>query len=188
MTTNHLRLLTWLYHHYNARVRTSVAKQNSKWELTDETIFMYTMYIYININMHKTFKITFIAIKIDQGFDIYIEENATITIVQKFKYLGVSLNKRFKNEKYIINKICKEREIIGCLSSLWWDKNISLDTKKLLEKAMIESVTYYVCKVWLFKTEEQRKLLALEMDYLRRSAIVPRLQKIPNTTIRRKMQ
>ena len=41
---------------------------------------------------------------------------------------------------------------------------------------------------WLLKTEEQRKLLALEMDYLRRSARVSRLQKIPNIAIRNKMQ
>ena len=32
------------------------------------------------------------------------------------------------------------------------------------------------------------KLLALEMDYLRRSARVSKLQKIPNTAIRNKMQ
>ena len=36
--------------------------------------------------------------------------------------------------------------------------------------------------------KEQRKLLDLEMDYLRRSTGVSRLQKIPNTTIRSKMQ
>ena len=73
------------------------------------------------------------------------------------------------------------------LNSLWWDKNISLDTKKRLGKAVVESVACYGCEVWL-KTEEQRKLLALEMDYLRRSARVSRLQKIPNTAIRNKMQ
>ena len=53
---------------------------------------------------------------------------------------------------------------------------------------MVASVACYGCEVWLLKTEEQRKLLALEMDYLRRSARVFRLQKIPNTTIRSKMQ
>ena len=46
----------------------------------------------------------------------------------------------------------------------------------------------YGCEVWLLKTEEQRKLLALEMDYLKRSARVSRLQKIPNITIWSKMQ
>ena len=74
------------------------------------------------------------------------------------------------------------------MNSLWWDKNISLDTKKRLGKAIVEPVACYGCEVWLLKTEEQRKLLALEMDYLRRSARVSRLQKIPNTAIRKKMQ
>ena len=46
----------------------------------------------------------------------------------------------------------------------------------------------YGCEVWLLKTEKQRKRLALEMDYLRRSARVSRLQKIPNAAIRSKMQ
>ena len=31
---------------------------------------------------------------------------------------------------------------------------------------MVESVVCYGCEVWLLKREEQRKLLALEMDYL----------------------
>ena len=53
---------------------------------------------------------------------------------------------------------------------------------------MVESVACYGCEVWLLKSEEQRKLIALEMDYLRRSARVSRLQKIPNTVIRSKMQ
>ena len=39
----------------------------------------------------------------------------------------------------------------------------------------INTVACYRCEVWFFK--EQRKLLALEIDYLRRSARVSRLQK-----------
>ena len=50
---------------------------------------------------------------------------------------------------------------------------------------MVESVASYGCEVWLLKTEEQRKLLALEIYYLRR---VSSLQKIPNTAIRSNMQ
>ena len=42
---------------------------------------------------------------------------------------------------------------------------------------MVKSVDCYGCEVWLLKREEQRKPLALEMDYLRRSARVSRLQK-----------
>jgi len=73
------------------------------------------------------------------------------------------------------------------VNSLWWDKSISLETKKLLGKAVVESVACYGCELWLLMTEEQSILLALVMDYLR-SARVSILQKIPNTTIRIKMQ
>ena len=66
--------------------------------------------------------------------------------------------------------------------------NISLDTKKRLGKAMVESAACYGCAVWLLKREEQRKLLALGMDYLRRSAKVSSLQKILNTASRSKMR
>ena len=52
---------------------------------------------------------------------------------------------------------------------------------------MVGSVASYGCEAWLLKIEEQRKLLVLEMDYLR-SASVFRLQKIPNTTIRSNKQ
>ena len=90
--------------------------------------------------------------------------------------MGVNLNKKGINSKDIVSKICKGKQIIGCLNSFRWDKNISLETKKRLGKAIDESVACYGCEVWLLKTEEQRKLLALEMDYLRRSARVSRLQ------------
>ena len=53
---------------------------------------------------------------------------------------------------------------------------------------MVESEACYRCGEWLLSTEEQRKLLPLEIDYLRRSARVSRLQKIPNIAIRNKMQ
>ena len=52
---------------------------------------------------------------------------------------------------------------------------------------MLYVVDCYGGEVWLLKTEEQRTLLALEMDYLR-SARMSRLQKIPNTAVRNKVQ
>ena len=72
---------------------------------------------------------------------------------------------------------------------LSWDIHIPVETKKkLLRKSMVESVACYGCEVSLLKGEEQRKLLALHIDYLRWSTRVSRLQKIPNTTIRSKIQ
>ena len=69
----------------------------------------------LTINFNKT---EFIAINTDEEFHIRIEENVTIKQVQNFKYLGVSLNKKDMNSKHTVNKICKGRQIIGCLNSL----------------------------------------------------------------------
>jgi len=46
--------------------------------------------------------------------------------------------------------------------------------KKQLGRAMVKSVACYGCEVRLLKMEEQSKLLALEIDYLRKSARVSR--------------
>ena len=53
---------------------------------------------------------------------------------------------------------------------------------------MVELVACYGCEVWLVKRLKQRKLFALEMDYLRRSATVSSLQKIQNLAIMSKIQ
>ena len=79
----------------------------------------------LTINFNK---IEFIAINTDHEFYIIIED-VTIKQLQIFNYLGVSLNKKGINSKAIVNKICKGRQIISCLDSLWWDKNISLEKK-----------------------------------------------------------
>ena len=77
-------------------------------------------------------------------------EKSHINQIQNFKYLGASLN---KIHKIFLVKFAKE--VIACLNSFWWDKNISLDTKKKrLGKAIVESVACYGCEVWLLKAEE----------------------------------
>ena len=55
--------------------------------------------------------------------------------------------------------------------------------KTLLGEAMVESVSFYGCEVWILKREEQRKLLALEIDYSIKSARVSRLQKVSKTPL-----
>ena len=56
------------------------------------------------------------------------------------------LKKRGINSKDIVSKIYKGK-IIGCLNSLGWDKNISLDTNIQLGKPIVESVAFYGCEV-----------------------------------------
>ena len=60
--------------------------------------------------------------------------------------------------------------------------------KKALGKATAVSEACYGCEVWLAKTEEQSKLLALDRNGLFKDVRVSRLQNIPTTTIRSKIQ
>ena len=79
-------------------------------------------------------KTEFIAINTGQEFEINIK-NVTVKQVHNLNYLGISLNKKGINSKDSINKICKGTEIIGCLNSLWRNKNISLDKKNTIRKS-----------------------------------------------------
>ena len=85
----------------------------------------------LTVNFNKT---EFLAINTGQDFHINIEENFAIKQVQHFKQLSVSLNKKGMIPKNIENKISKGRQIIACLNSLWWDKNVYLWTQKSAEK------------------------------------------------------
>ena len=59
------------------------------------------------------------------------------------------------NSKDIVNKISKGRQIIGCLNSLWWDKNVSLETKKQLGRAMIYLVACYEYEVQFLRKKNK---------------------------------
>ena len=52
---------------------------------------------------------------------------------------------------------------------------------------MVETVLTYGCEVWAMREDDKRKLTAVEMDYLRRSARRSRLERIRNEQIRREM-
>ncbi|XP_030761519.1 uncharacterized protein LOC115886486 [Sitophilus oryzae] len=49
---------------------------------------------------------------------------------------------------------------------------------------MVESVLCYGSEIWALREEDKRRVLAVEMDYLRRSARVSRLQRVRNEEIR----
>lgn len=49
---------------------------------------------------------------------------------------------------------------------------------------MVESVLCYGSEVWTLKAENLRKLNTVEMDYLRRSAGISKMEHIPNQEIR----
>jgi NADPH-dependent glutamate synthase beta subunit-like oxidoreductase len=67
------------------------------------------------------------------------------------------------------------------------NRNILHGTKLTVYNAIVRSMLTYGAETWTVKQKHRNKLLATEMDYLRRWARISRMDKIRNEAIRTKM-
>lgn len=104
--------------------------------------------------------------------------------VDKFKYLGASINKNGIRKEEIRTKIQNNKKVIGCFNSLWWDRNIPSKTKKRPVRTLGESVLCYGSELWTLGSDTKRKIQAVEMNYLRRNTGISRMEKKTNSEIR----
>ena len=113
------------------------------------------------------------------------EEEIQIEQVKQTKYLGTIVDRQEGvGKEEIKHRIELSRKIISTLNSIWWDKHIWKDTKKYIGKTLVESVATYGSEVWTINNYYKNRLLALEMDYLRRSAKKSKLEHTTNKEIR----
>ena len=61
-------------------------------------------------------------------------------------------------------------------------------TKKRLGQTLVESMLCYSSEVWVLNADLKRRLLAVEMDYLRRSAGISRIERRTNNEVRHFMR
>lgn len=94
----------------------------------------------LNINIEKT---EYLVVNSDAHFEILITENTSIKQVEEFKYLGAVINREGLGNKEIQRRVEQSRKVVGCLNSVWWDKNISRTTKLRIGKTFVESVLMY---------------------------------------------
>ncbi|XP_030747136.1 uncharacterized protein LOC115875769 [Sitophilus oryzae] len=78
--------------------------------------------------------------------------------------------------EFMLNRLHEEYER--------WGLKISFKKTEFL--SLVESVLCYGCEVWTVNSDLRRRLLATEMDYLRRSARVSRRECVRNEVIRRR--
>jgi hypothetical protein len=74
------------------------------------------------------------------------------------------------------------------LNSVLWSKNILHKTKELMYQALVQSILLYGAETWTLNTQQANKLLAIEMDFWRRSARKSRKEIVRNVTIREVME
>jgi hypothetical protein len=74
------------------------------------------------------------------------------------------------------------------LNCVLWSKTILHKTKKLMYQALVQSILLYGAETWTLNTQQANKLVAIEMDFWRRSARKSRKEEVRNVTIRENME
>src|SRR5215510_8052064 len=92
-------------------------------------------------------------------------------------YLGTKIDQLGDNKTEINYRISQTRKAINSLNSIWWHKNITKNRKLHIYQTIIQSILMYGVEVWQIPTRQINKILATEMDVLRRSARKSRMEK-----------
>jgi hypothetical protein len=94
-------------------------------------------------------------------------------------YVGIKIDKNGNQNIEINCKITQAHKVMNALNLIWWSKHIKKSEINICE-ALINSILTYGSEVWQTPTKEINKLLATEMDILRRSAGISRMDKVGN--------
>lgn len=120
-----------------------------------------------------------------QAEDLQLAQGV-IRSTQEFKYLGSIISAQGNSAKDIQHRVAQGRRCTQTLNSLLWSAKIKMKTKLMIYKAIVEPVLTYGAESWQITSKERNKIQAVEMDYLRRSCRVSKLQHIRNEEIRRR--
>lgn len=120
-------------------------------------------------------------------FDVLLNDANYIKQVNEFKYLGAIIDNNGLGAREVKQRIQNARKVIGALNSIWWEKGITKKNKRRIGQVMVETVLCYGSEVWTLREEEKKKVLAVEMDYLRRSSRTSRRERVTNVQIRNSM-
>jgi hypothetical protein len=95
--------------------------------------------------------------------------NEQLEQVSECAHLGAVI---IENENYgsdIRQRISKAAAVAGRLGKLWKNKSISRTTKMKLYETLVVQVFMYGAECWTIKADDERKILAAEMGWLRKS-------------------
>ena len=100
-----------------------------------------------------------------------MEEEKTLLGVEKYKYLGVIFNKNGNSRMEVNERIINGRKITRALHSVLWDKTTRRSTKMKIYTSLVRSVTTYGAEVRDIGVRNRGRLLATEMDFLRKEVV-----------------
>jgi len=114
-------------------------------------------------------------------------ESGIIKHVDQYEYLGVTIHHDGRDNKDIMKKIGKGKNMIKALHSILWSRNVTKRNKRNIYQAMIQPVVTYGSEVWVISKDMSRKLLSTEMMCWRRCLGLTLLDRVRNETIRERM-
>ena len=132
-------------------------------------------------------KTEYLVIGREDVSDLQLDSGVSIPGVEKFKYLGTIFDKNGQIGTEIQERVNQSRAALRMLNSIWWDQHITRKTKVIIYKSIVESILTYGSEVWIINKHNESKLLATEMDALRRSMRRSRLERLRNDFIRHEM-
>ena len=120
--------------------------------------------------------------------DLHLEDRkGIISHVNEYTYLGVRITKDGNHEPQINERINRGRAAVTKLNSILWDREVTLKTKTHIYHAIVKSTIAYAADTGCLKAKTVAKLNSTEINFWRRSAPIPRKDKIRNTIIKQKM-
>jgi len=111
-----------------------------------------------------------------------------IEYVKEFNYLGFTLTDDGRDNKDILNKTNRGRQVIRALHPLAWDSGINKNTKVIMYKTIVESLFTYGAGLWTANARDRSRIQATEMEYWRRCCQVTRRERFQNQRIREIMK
>ena len=114
-------------------------------------------------------------------------EGGNLEIVTRFKYLGATITEDAKSVQEIKIRIAIATSSLAKLKPIWRDKNISMNTRMRLLRALVTSVFLYGCETWTLNAEMEKRINAFEMNCMRRLLQVHYTSHTPNKQIRELM-
>ena len=96
-------------------------------------------------------------------------ENEKVENCKLYRYLGILIENDGHDNTEIKNRIAQGRKAVKRLNSIWWSKEITRNRKYRIYNTIVKSILTYGCEAWRMTKREEKGVVAVEMDALRRS-------------------
>jgi hypothetical protein len=116
-----------------------------------------------------------------------MDNSDIITGCTECRYLGTIFFKGGRDTKNVCHRVTQARKIKSALNGVWWSKNITRNRKKIIYNSMVRCVLIYEAETWSLYEDDRKRINVTEMDVLRRSAMIAKLDRKTNGYIRGKM-